>query len=104
MGAFGYGVEAALFSAKGTHFRPKSLEYRRLKYRRFVRVAVAIRFAIEDLPSNTLVWAKIEMLATRSLSSMKARIFRCRGARNVPRSAQGNLLAFMRSRTTGDFA
>ena len=41
MSAFDYGVEAGLFSAKGTHFRPKSLEYRRLEYRRFGRAAEA---------------------------------------------------------------
>jgi hypothetical protein len=56
MGAFDYSVEAALFSAKGTHFRPKSVEYRR-----FVRVAEAIRFAIEDLPSNTLRGCSLEV-------------------------------------------
>jgi hypothetical protein len=56
VGAFDYGVEAALFSAKGTHFRPKSVEYRR-----FVRVAEAIRFAIEDLPSNTLPGCSLEV-------------------------------------------
>ena len=61
MSAFDYGVEAGLFSAKGTHFWPKSLEYRRLKYRRFVRAAEAIRFAIEDLPSNMLDGCSLEV-------------------------------------------
>jgi hypothetical protein len=56
MSAFDYGVEAGLFSAKGTHFRPKSLEYRR-----FVRAAEAIRFAIEDLPSNMLDGCSLEL-------------------------------------------
>jgi hypothetical protein len=61
MSAFDYGVEAGLFSAKGMHSRPKSLEYRRLKYRRFVRAAEAIRFAIEDLPSNMLGGCSLEV-------------------------------------------
>ena len=61
MSAFDYGEEAVLFSAKGTHFRPKSLEYRRLEYRRFVRAAEAIRFAIEDLSSNMLGGCSLEV-------------------------------------------
>jgi hypothetical protein len=65
MSAFDYGVEAGLFSAKGTHFRPKSLEYRRLEYRRFVRAAEAIRFAIEDLPSNVLGGCSLEVAEDR---------------------------------------
>jgi hypothetical protein len=56
MGAFDYGGEAVLLSAKGTHFRPKSLEYRR-----FVRAAEAIRFAIEDLPSSMLGVCSLEV-------------------------------------------
>jgi hypothetical protein len=45
MGAFDYGGEAALFSAKGTHSRSKSVEYRL-----FVRAAEAVRLAIVYLP------------------------------------------------------
>ena len=48
MGAFDYSVEAALFFAKGPKFRQA------LEYRLFERAAEAIRFAIEDLPSNVL--------------------------------------------------
>jgi hypothetical protein len=55
MSAFDYNLEAGLFSAnKG--FRHKGLEYRR-----FVRAAEAIRFAIEDLPSNVLGGCSLEM-------------------------------------------
>jgi hypothetical protein len=49
MGALDYSMEAALFFAKGSKLRDKALEYRL-----FVRAAEAIRFAIEDLPSNIL--------------------------------------------------
>jgi hypothetical protein len=46
MSAFDYSLEAALYSSKSTKVRPKGLEYRR-----FVRAAEAIRYAMEDLPS-----------------------------------------------------
>jgi hypothetical protein len=52
MGAFDYGAEAALFFAKGSKFRHK-FRHQAVEYQLFVRVAEAIRFAIEDLPSNT---------------------------------------------------
>lgn len=44
MAAFNYGIEAGLFTAKRVG----------LEYRRFARAAEAIRFAIEELPSNVL--------------------------------------------------
>jgi hypothetical protein len=56
MGAFDYSVEAALFFAK----RSKSPE-QGLEYRLFVRAAEAIRFAIEDLPSNVLRGSSLEV-------------------------------------------
>lgn len=56
MGAFDYSAQAGLFSAKGTHFRTKSLEYRR-----FIRAADAIRYAIENLPSNMLGGCSLEV-------------------------------------------
>jgi hypothetical protein len=56
MGAFDYSMEAALFFAKGTKFRQQALEYRL-----FVRAAEAIRFAIEDLPSNVLRACSLEV-------------------------------------------
>jgi hypothetical protein len=57
MGAFDYSMEAALFFAKG---RPK-LRDQALEYRLFVRAAEAIRFAIEDLPSNILRGCSLEV-------------------------------------------
>jgi hypothetical protein len=56
MGAFNYSMEAGLFSAKVTNFQQKGLEYRR-----FARAAEAIRFAIEDLPSNLLGGCSLEV-------------------------------------------
>jgi hypothetical protein len=56
MSAFDYSMEAGLFSAKGAHFPHKGLEYRR-----FVGAAEAIRFAIEDLPSNVLGGCSLEV-------------------------------------------
>jgi hypothetical protein len=56
MGAFDYSMEAALFFAKRTKFRQQALEYRQ-----FVRAAEAIRFAIEDLPSNVLRGCALEV-------------------------------------------
>ena len=56
MGAFDYGMEAALFFTKGKKFRQQVVQYRR-----FVRAAEAIRFAIEDLPSNVLGGCSLEV-------------------------------------------
>jgi hypothetical protein len=56
MGAFDYSLEAALFFAKRSKFRDQALEYRL-----FVRAAEAIRFAIEDLPSNILRGCSLEV-------------------------------------------
>ena len=56
MGAFNYSLEAALFFAKDTKFRQRALAYKQ-----FVRAAEAIRFAIEDLPANTLRGCSLEV-------------------------------------------
>ena len=56
MAAFNYGVEAELFSAKRVNCQQKGLEYRR-----FARAAEAIRFAIEELPSNVLGGCSLEV-------------------------------------------
>jgi hypothetical protein len=56
MGAFDYSLEAALFFAKGTNFRPRALEYRL-----FARAAEAIRYTIEDLPSSALQHCSLEV-------------------------------------------
>lgn len=60
MSAFDYGVEAGLFSSKslksGPKFRQKAIEYRR-----FARAADAIRFVMEDIPSNLLQSCSLEV-------------------------------------------
>jgi hypothetical protein len=56
MGAFDYSMESALFFARGLKFREQALGYKP-----FVRAAEAIRFAIEDLPSNTLRGCSLEV-------------------------------------------
>jgi len=49
-------MEAVLFFAKGMNFRQQVLEYRV-----FGRAAEAIRFVIEDLPSNVLRGCSLEV-------------------------------------------
>jgi hypothetical protein len=56
MSAFNYGIEAGLFTSKGGTSQQKVL-----KYRRFARAAEAIRFAIEELPSNVLGGCSLEV-------------------------------------------
>jgi hypothetical protein len=55
MSAFDYESQAGLFSAKGIKFKQKSLGYRR-----FEHAAEAIRFAVEELPSDMLRGASLE--------------------------------------------
>lgn len=56
MGVFDYGGEAGLFSAKSSKLRQKFLGYRR-----FTDAAEAIRFAVEDLPSDMLRSCSLEV-------------------------------------------
>jgi hypothetical protein len=58
MAAFDFATEAALFFVrwKGPKFRQQAVEYKR-----FVRAAEAIRFAIEDLPPNLLGGCSLEV-------------------------------------------
>ncbi|HTV33249.1 MAG TPA: hypothetical protein VME69_09135 [Methylocella sp.] len=56
MNSCDYGMEAVLFFAKGMNFRQQVLEYRV-----FGRAAEAIRFVIEDLPSNVLRGCSLEV-------------------------------------------
>lgn len=55
-GAFDYGVEAELFP---THNRKSKRAA--FGYRRFARASEAIRFAIEQLPSDALAGAYLEV-------------------------------------------
>jgi hypothetical protein len=56
MASFDYGTEAELFPTR----RWKSVR-RRFAYRRFTNAAEAIRFAIEELPSELLSGAYLEV-------------------------------------------
>ena len=56
MAAFDYGAEAELFPTR----RWKSVR-RRFAYRRFSNAAEAVRFAIEELPSELLSGAYLEV-------------------------------------------
>jgi hypothetical protein len=55
MGAFDYSGEAGLFSAKASRYGQKILGYRR-----FTSAADAIRFAVEELPSDMLKGCSLE--------------------------------------------
>jgi hypothetical protein len=57
---FDYGMDAELFSPKGSNGRRQTLSYRR-----FARAAEAIRFAIEDLPPQALVGTCLEVNESR---------------------------------------
>lgn len=60
MSAFDYGLEAGLFSSKCPKTGSKSRQ-KFLGYRRFARAADAIRFVMEDIPSDLLQSCSLEV-------------------------------------------
>ena len=76
MAAFYYNAEAELFPP-----RLRKSRDRRFGYRRFARAAEAVRFAIEELPTELLAGAVLEVDGERYCGrtfavSTRARIFR----------------------------
>ena len=67
---FDYRTEAELFSAKARKARRQSLGYRR-----FARAADAIRFAIEELPSQLLAGTYLEVDTARFDSNAIRRLY-----------------------------
>ena len=57
---FDYSTEAELFSSKHGKFK-----HSHLAYKRFARAADAVRFAIEELPSQLLAGAYLEVNGLR---------------------------------------
>ena len=58
--AFDYGASAELFSSRNSNGRRRPLDYRR-----FTSAAEALRFAIEDLPSQFFVGAYLQVEESR---------------------------------------
>jgi hypothetical protein len=70
MSEFDYGVSAELFPSRNRKHNTQSL-----RYRRFARAADAIRFAIEELPSDLLVGAFLEVDGKRYGSGSIRRLY-----------------------------
>jgi len=67
---FDYDEEAELFSSKGFNLRR-----RQLGYKRFARVADAIRFVIEELPPQLLIGAYLQVGEARYASKDIRRLY-----------------------------
>jgi hypothetical protein len=68
--SFDYGMSAELFSSKASNGRRQPLSYRR-----FAQAAEAIRFAIEDLPPQSLVGTYLEVDGARYESAEIRRLY-----------------------------
>ena len=70
MVAFDYSVSAELFPSRNRKHNNRSL-----RYRRFTRAADAIRFAIEETPSDLLAGAFLEVEGKRYDSGSIRRLY-----------------------------
>jgi hypothetical protein len=70
-------------------FPPRSRKpmYQRFGYRRFARATDAVRFAIEELPSELLIGAILEVDGERYDGEQIRRLYEGRGQIEAPRGA-----------------
>ncbi|MGB3582127.1 MAG: hypothetical protein WBA40_13600 [Roseiarcus sp.] len=82
MAAFDYNAEAELFPP-----RLRKSSHRRFGYRRFARAADAVRFAIEELPTELLAGAVLEVDGERYCGEDIRRLYESADFPSLPQAA-----------------